>query len=240
MKSGGPPAWRTLGVELAVLPLAEARERGLEPKLAAELEGREDAEPRVLAVRRLLPGAPAASALRVGDLLVRVDGRAVTRFREVERAAQAEQVTLTVARGPAVHELTLATVPVDGVGTSEALLFAGALLQAPPIELASQWGIPREGVYVAGSFRGSPAERHRLTPTLRILAVGAVATPNLEAFRSAVAGREDGDTLRLRVVDLEGRTQLLAVEFDRHDWPNVLLKRTDSGWQRVDEDGTAP
>ena len=240
MQGGGPPAWRTLGAELAALPLAEARERGLEPELAAELEQREAAEPRVLAVRRLLPSSPAASALRVGDLLVRVNGRAVTRFREVERAAQAEQITLTVARGSALRELTLATVPVDGVGTSEALLFAGALLQAPPIELASQWGLAREGVYVAGSFRGSPAERHRLTPTLRILAAGAVPTPSLAAFRSAVAGLEDGDSLRLRVVDLEGRTELLAVELDRNDWPTVSLRRTDSGWERVDPGSSPP
>lgn len=240
LQGGGPPAWRTLGVELAVLPLAEARERGLAPELAAELEQREEAEPRVLAVRRLLPGSPAASALRVGDLLVRVNGRAMTRFRELERAAQAEQIALTLVRGPAVRELTLATVPVDGVGTREALLFAGALLQAPPIELASQWGVSREGVYVAGSFRGSPAERHRLTPTLRILAAGAEPTPNLEAFRDSVAGLADGSTLRLRVVDLEGRTQLLAVELDPHDWPSVLLRRTDSGWERVGEGRPIP
>jgi S1-C subfamily serine protease len=239
LQGGGALAWRTLGVELAVLPLAEARERGLDAALAEEIERCEDATPRVLAVRRLLPSSPAADALRVGDLLVRVNGRAVTRFREVERAAQAEQVALTVARGASVRELTLATLPVDGGGTREALLFAGALLQAPPLELASQWGIAREGVYVAGSFRGSPAERNRLAPTLRILAAGAVPTPDLEAFQAAAA-LADGDTLRLRVVDLEGRTQLLAVELDRHDWPSVLLRRTDSGWERVELDRIAP
>ena len=93
-----PSAWRTLGVELGVLPLAAARERGLAAELAEELEQHEDAEPRVLVVRRVLPAGPAASALRVGYLLVRVNYRPATRFREVERAAQAEQVALTVAR----------------------------------------------------------------------------------------------------------------------------------------------
>jgi S1-C subfamily serine protease len=231
-EGGRAPAWRSLGVEWTALSLADARERDLPAELAAELEGHEDAEARVLAVRRALPGSPAAAALRSGDLLVRVNGRPATRFREVERAAQAEQVVLTIARGGAARELPLATVPVDAVGTREALLWAGALLQAPPVELATQWGAPRTGVYVAGSFRGTPAERHGLRPTLRIVAAGGQPTPDLAAFRAAVAALGDGDTVRLRTVDLEGRVEQLAVEVDLHDWPSVLLSRGDEGWQR--------
>jgi S1-C subfamily serine protease len=232
MAGGGAPAWRTLGVELAPLPLAEARERGLAAELADELADHEAGEPRVLAVRRVLPGGPAASALRVGDLVVRVNGRAVTRFRELERAAQAEQVTLTVARGAAVRDLVLETAPVDGEGTREALVWAGAVLQPPPLELASQWGAPRTGVYVAGSFRGTPAERHDLQPTLRIVAADERPTPDLAAFRAAVAEQGDGDTVRLRTVDLEGRAGVIAVELDLHDWPSVELRRMESGWER--------
>jgi len=185
-------------------------------------------------VRRVLPESPAAAALRAGDLLVRVNGRAVTRFRELERAAQAEQISLTVARGASVREVTLPTSAVDVSGTREALLWAGALLQAPPLELATQWGAPRTGVYVAGGFRGTPAERHGLRPTLRILSAGEQPTPDLAAFRSAVAALGDGATVRLRTVDLEGRVEQLAVETDLHDWPSVLLQRTDQGWERND------
>jgi hypothetical protein len=141
---------------------------------------------------------------------------------------------LSVARGPAVRDVTLDTLPADADGTREALLWAGALLQAPPIELASQWGAPRTGVYVAGSFRGTPAERHGLRPTLRILAAGGQPTPDLAAFRSAVAALGDGDTVRLRTIDLEGRVELLAIEVDLHDWPSVLLSRRDGGWERTD------
>jgi S1-C subfamily serine protease len=234
LDGGRAPVWRTLGVEWVALSLADARERGLAPELAGELEAHEDAEPRVLAVRRVLPASAAAAALRAGDLLVRVNGRAVTRFREVERAAQAEQVVLTVARGAAVRDVALATTAVDAEGTREALLWAGALLQAPPLELGTQWGATRTGVYVAGSFRGTPAERHGLRPTLRILAAGEQPTPDLAAFRSAVAALGDGDTVRLRTVDLEGRVELLAIETDLHDWPSVLLKRGDEGWERTE------
>jgi hypothetical protein len=227
-----PPVWRTLGVELAALPLADARERGLAPDLAAELEAREPSERRALAVQRILPASPAAEALRVGDLIVRVNGRAVTRFREVERAAQAEQVVLGVARGSEWLEVSVATLLRSGEGAREALLWGGALLQKPPAELASQWGMPRVGVYVAGSFRGTPAERHRLRPTLRILSAGGRPTPDLAVFQAAVAEIGDGDAVRLRVADLEGKIEVLSVELDLHDWPTVLLRREDAGWRR--------
>jgi pro-apoptotic serine protease NMA111 len=229
----GAPVWRTLGVELGALSVAEARERGLAEELAEELADHDGAEGRVLAVRRVSPVGPAADALRVGDLLVRVNGRPATRYREVERASQAERVALTVARGAGLAEHELAPAPADADGTSEALLWAGALLQAPPRELATQWGAPLTGVYVAGSFRGTPAERHGIRPTLRILAADEQPTPDLAAFRAAVADRADGDRVRLRTVDLEGRVELLAVEVDLHDWPSVLLRRGADGWQRA-------
>jgi S1-C subfamily serine protease len=229
-----PPVWRTLGVELAPLPLADARERGLAPALATELEAREPSERRALVVQRILPASPAAEALRVGDLIVRVNGRAVTRFREVERAAQAERVALTVARGSELFEASVATWPSDGEGAREALLWGGALLQQPPVELASQWGVPRVGIYVAGSFRGTPAERDRLHPTLRILAAGGRPTPDLAAFQAAVAGVGEGEAVRLRVADLEGKIEVLSAELDLHDWPTVLLRREESGWRRIE------
>jgi S1-C subfamily serine protease len=230
---GGAPVWRTLGLELGALSLAEARERGLPAEQAEELADHDGAEARVLAVRGVSPAGPAADALHVGDLLVRVNGEPATRLRELERAAQAERVRLTVARGATLTEHALAPIPADADGTSEALLWAGALLQAPPLELATQWGAPRTGVYVAGTFRGTPAERHDLRPTLRIVAADERPTPDLAAFRAAVADRADGDRVRLRTVDLEGRVALLAVEVDLHDWPSVLLRRGAGGWERA-------
>jgi len=236
-----PLAWRTLGVELAPLPLADARERGLPQALAAELEAREPASLRVLSVRHVLPGSPAAGVLRVGDLLLRVNGAWLTRFRELEQAAQSEQVTLSVARGAELRDVTIATLPADTQGPREALLWGGALLQPPPAELASQWGVPRVGVYVGTSFRGTPAERHRLRPTLRILAAGGRPTPDLAAFQAAVGELRDGDSVRLRVADLEGKLEVLSLELDLHYWPTALLRREPTGWQRLEpEQETKP
>jgi S1-C subfamily serine protease len=227
-----PPAWRSLGIELGVLSLAAARERGLGADLAAALAAHEPSERRALVVKRVAAGTPAAEALRVGDLVVRVDGAPVTRFREVERRAQAEAVELLVSRDGARHALRIPTVPLDGDGATEALLFGGALLQVPPLTLASQWGAPRVGVYVAGAFGGSPAQRHGLRPTVRVLEVDGKPTPDLAAFQAAVAAHGDRESLRLRVADLEGKIAVRSLELDLHDWPTALFRREAGGWVR--------
>jgi hypothetical protein len=239
-RSDRRPAWRSLGVELGTLSLATAREHGIGAALAAELAEHSPSDRRVLVVKRIFAGSPAASLLRVGDLVVRVDGSTVTRFREVERAAQKGAVTLLVAREGEAHELVVPTLALDGDGADEALLWAGALLQEPPLTLASQWGARRQGAYVGTAFRGTPAERHGLRPTLRVLAVQGTPTPDLAAFRAAVAGIGDRESLRLRVADLEGKIEVLSLELDLHHWPTTLLQREELGWVRTELDPPAP
>jgi S1-C subfamily serine protease len=234
------PVWRSLGVELGMLSLAAAREHGLGSALAAELAEHAPSERRVLVVKRISAGSPAAARLRVGDLVVRVDGSTVTRFREVERAAQADAVTILVAREGEAHEFEVPTLALDGDGADEALLWAGALLQEPPLTLASQWGASREGVYVGTAFRGTPAERHGLRPTRRVLAVEGKPTPDLAAFRAAVASIGDRESLRLRIADLEGKVEVLSLELDLHDWPTTLLQREERGWLRTELESPAP
>jgi S1-C subfamily serine protease len=228
------PGWRSLGVELGVLSLAAAREHGLGIELAAELADHAPSDRRVLVAKRIFAGSPAAEVLRVGDLIIRAGGATVTRFREVERASQADVVRVLVSRDGEAREVDVQTLALDGDGADEALLWAGALLQEPPLTLASQWGAPRQGVYVGTAFRGTPAERHRLRPTRRVLAVEGNPTPDLEAFRAAVAPIGDRESLRLRVADLEGKIEVLSLELDLHSWPTTRLQRVGEGWERTE------
>ena len=150
--------WRTLGVELGTVPLADAR------------RARPRARRRPASSRRTRPGRrrvargaarrcrqrPRPRCSSAGDLLLASNGRAVTRFREVERAAQRERVALD-RRATAQPSATLdvATAGVRRDGTREALLWAGALLQPPP---SSRAGPARRAA--GGRLRGGPLVRH--------------------------------------------------------------------------------
>ncbi|MGH7288652.1 MAG: hypothetical protein ACREI8_11610, partial [Myxococcota bacterium] len=56
----------------------------------------------------------------------------------------------------------------------------------------------------------------------------------LAAFQAAVGELRDGDSVRLRVADLEGKLEVLSLELDLHYWPTALLRREPAGWQRLE------
>lgn len=233
LRRGEPFVWHSLGAELETLTLAQARGRGLPEAAARRLEEHDPLHRQVLAVRRLAAGTPAAERLRVGDLLLSVSGAPVTRFREVERAAQDGDLDLAVLRGGEVRDVALPTVPLTGRGTDRVVAWSGALLQAPPRQLALQRGVTGEGVYVAGRWRGSPADRHGLLATRRITAVDGAPTPDLDAFLAAAGARRWRDSVRLRTVDLEGKVEVQTLELDLHYWPTYELRRVGPRWERT-------
>ncbi len=226
LRAGQPFVWRSLGAEFETMTLAAARARGLGAEAARRLEKHDPRRRRALMVKRLTAGSPAAELLRVGDLILAADDQPVTAFRELEEAAQNGEVELTVLRNGVVQSLKLPVVPIADGGTDRALMWSGALLQAPPREVAQQRGLPGEGVYVAGTSRGSPSERDGLRQTQRITAVDGRPTPDLDAFLSVTAGKEDGESVRLRIETLDGKVRVVTLETDLHYWRTQELRRT--------------
>ena len=222
----------SLETEFEAVPIAEARKRGLDEAWVARLEALNPAHRQVLGVTRVVAGSPAAQLLREGDLLLAVDGRPVNRFRDVELATRAPQVTVKVLRDGRELEIDLATAALDGGDIDRLLLWAGAVLHAPHRAMSAQRGIPPEGVFVAFFSYGSPATRHQLFAGRRIVEVDGRPTPDLDAFIAAVRGRADRSSLRLRTVTWNGSTEVITLKLDRHYWPAYELRRTPDGWQR--------
>jgi hypothetical protein len=157
----------------------------------------------------------------------------VTRFYDVERASMRESVSLRVLRDGQELDLDVPTEALSGAGTNRALLWAGALLQAPPRALARQRFIAPEGVYVARYWFGSPADRYDIQATRRILEVDGVPTPDLDAFLAAVGDTPDRGSLRLKLADLDGRLEVTTLKLDLRYWPTYELRRSeDAGWVR--------
>jgi len=99
-------------------------------------------------------------------------------------------------------------------------------------ELRAQRGIAPEGVYVATFAFGSPATRYGLSPGRRIVEIDGVATPDLDAFVKAVAGRADRSSLRIKTVNWNGAAEVITLKLDQHYWPTYELRRTTAGWER--------
>jgi S1-C subfamily serine protease len=189
---------------------------------------------QVLGVDRLVAGAPAASLLEPGDLLLAIDGKVVNRFREVERAVQSPTVSVTVWRNGAEKTLPIRTVALDGRDVDRVLIWAGATLQAPHRAMAAQRGIAPYGVFVSFFFYGSPSTHYGLYAGRRITQVDGQPTPDMDAFIRAVSGKEDRASVRLQTVSWNGQTDVITLKLDKHFWPAYELQRQkDGSWTRT-------
>jgi pro-apoptotic serine protease NMA111 len=229
---GGRPLY-SLEAEFDTVTVAEARKLGLSVDWVTKLEDEGGAHRQVLRVTRVVAGSPAATSLRAGDLLLAVNGRPVSRFREVELATQSPSVSLTVLRDGKETRLDVATVALGGLDIDRLLLWAGTVLHAPHRAMSAQRGIPPEGVFVAYFNYGSPATRYGLVAGRRIVEVDGRPTPDLDAFIAAIRGRPDRSPVRLKTVSYNGTVEVVTLKLDLRYWPTSELKRTADGWQRV-------
>ena len=223
---------RSLEVEFDAVPMSQARKLGLPDDWVERLEAQGGAHRQVLSVARVVAGSPAAGTLREGDLLLAVDGRPVSRFREVELATQAPSVSVTILRDGKERSIDVGTVALVGQDIDRLLLWAGAVLHSPHRAMSAQRGIPPEGVFVAYFSYGSPATRYGLFAGRRIVEVDGRPTPDLDAFIAAVRGRADRSALRLKTITWNGTTEVITLKLDLHYWPTDELRLTPDGWQR--------
>jgi S1-C subfamily serine protease len=223
----------TLDVELNLQPLTSARKLGLSDEWLRKLEQRDPQGRQVLSVARMTGGSAATKLLQQGDLVLAVDGVAVTRFRDVERAVVDRQTAaVTVWRGKGEQTIQVPTTALSGNDVERIVQWAGATLQAPHRAMSAQRGIVPEGVYVAFFAYGSPATRYRLFPGRRIVEVDGQATPDLDAFLKVVAGRPDRSSLRLRTLTWNNAPEVITLKLDRHYWPTWEVTRSANGWDR--------
>ena len=240
LKAGGPAVVRSLGAELAPLPLADARELGLKDTRAQALEAASPGIRRALMVSRLTEGTQAAERLEEGDLLLSIDGVAVSRFIDLERASQKPLLQLELLRNGEEIQVELPTEPLYGQGVDEIAIWAGVLLHAPHRELASQRGLSRNGVYVGFYWYGSPAARYRLRATRRIIEVNGTPTPDLDAFFAVLAENAVSEPVRLTTLDLDDQVRVVTMELDPHYWPTRRFKLQDGVWAPLEPGDQSP
>jgi len=225
----------SLEAEFVPQPLAAARRLGLPDSWLRKFELASPNQRQVLSIVRLVGGSPAVGKLKQGDIILSIDDKVVTKFREVELAvADKREVNVMVWRDGEEQLVTLATAALSGNDIDRIVMWAGATLQAPHRAMIAQRGIPPEGVYVGYFAYGSPATRYGLFPGRRIVEVDGMPTPNLDEFLKVVSGRPDRSAMRLRTITWNNAPEVITLKLDRHYWPTYELNRTDSGWVRKD------
>jgi C-terminal processing protease CtpA/Prc len=117
-------------------------------------------------------------------------------------------------------------VRLGGQGVRRALMWAGALLQAPYRDMAAQRAVEPYGVYVAFFAYGSPASRYGLLAGRRIVEVDGRPIPDLDSFIAAIRGKRDREAVRLTTVTWNNFTEVLTLKIDRTYWPAYEIRWT--------------
>src|SRR6187399_1154957 len=135
----------SLEAELVPQPLAAARRLGLSDEWLRKLEIASPNQRQVLSIVRLVGGSPAVGKLKQGDIILSIDDKVVTKFREVELAvADKREVNVMVWRDGEEQLVTLNTAALSGNDIDRIVMWAGATLQAPHRAMIAQRGIPPE------------------------------------------------------------------------------------------------
>lgn len=233
LRAGRTPVVRELGVELRLRSLADARERGLSDDRLRELVGTGVDSPWALEVVRVDASTPAAGLLRETDLLLLADGRPLSRMRDIAGLLDQDATHLLVLRDGVETQVPLPLARRSGEGVREVLLWAGTIVHAPHEAIALDKGQPQHGAYVGWYWYGSPGVRDGVRPTRRIVRVDDQEIADLDAFVAAVTDRDPSRPVVLTLVDLDGTTQVRAVEQDLDYWPTELLRWEDGAWRRT-------
>ncbi len=222
----------SLEAEFVFMPLFAARNIGVDETWLSLLEADNPTRRRALSITRIVAGTDAAAKLRIGDIVLAIDGDVVSSFRDVERAVQKPRAVVTVWRDDQALDLTIETAALSGRGIDRVVSWAGALLQDPHREMAAQRGIEPYGVYVAFFSYGSPASRYGLWAGRRIVAVDETPTPDLATFVAAVSDKHDQASVRLKTVTWNGAVDVITLKLDNQYWPAYEIRRGARGWER--------
>ncbi|KAI3747800.1 hypothetical protein L6452_10459 [Arctium lappa] len=238
------PLVRILEVELYPTLLSKARSFGLSDHWIQALVKKDPVRRQVLRVKGCLAGSKAENLLAQGDMVLAINKKPITCFRDIEDACQAldqhddteGKLGLTIFRQGHEINLLVGTDVRDGNGTTRVINWCGCFLQDSHPAVRALGFLPDEGhgVYVTRWSHGSPVHRYGLYALQWIVEVNGKPTPDLNAFVDVTKEIENGEFVRVKTVQLNGKPRVLTLKQDLHYWPTWEL-RFDSEtamWQR--------
>eukprot|EP00850_Spirogloea_muscicola_P001910 SM000007S20870 [mRNA] locus=s7:657624:664039:- [translate_table: standard] len=215
----------------------ETRRLGLrhevEEAVRAEKGG---AEVGMLVVDSVVPNGPAHGRLEPGDVLVRVNGKVMTSFLELEEVLDGRvgsEVALEVDRGGTPIVLAVAVQDLHSVTPALFLELAGGVLHALSYQQARNFrfatGAGAGGVYVAEP--GYALARAGLPKHALLTRLAGLPTPDLATLHAALADLPPGARVPLeyRTAVDRHRSKSALLTIDRHEWhaPPEVYERDD-------------
>ncbi|KAF9168067.1 serine protease [Actinomortierella ambigua] len=187
---GQSPNLHGLDVEFWTMRIAAARSLGLSDQWVQRIESDPGSKHSLIYVLSLLDAtSPCSQMMRVGDIILELEGGVATCMKDLERARNKDKVQMTVLREGQELCLIVPTVSLEDAETDRIIGWAGALIQTPYKAVLEQVANVPTGVYVSCTLYGSPAST-ALRPGVWITEVDGIPVSNLDQFLEAVHRHE--------------------------------------------------
>jgi S1-C subfamily serine protease len=178
----------------------------------------------MLVVAETVPGGAAHDVLEPGDILLRVQGRRVDTFADLEAILDdsvGERVAIAVERGGALLEVLLTVQDLHAITPATYLELGGAILHPLSYQQARNHAVPVGGVYLASP--GYSFGRAGVASPVVITEVEGEPVEDLDEFERLVSARADGARILLRYFPVFSphTSALAAVTLDRRWFPRA-------------------
>ena len=184
----------------------------------------------MLTVEQVIPGSPASEVLAPGDILLRINGKLVTRFVPLEAVLDThvgEAIDIQLERGGRRIEATVTVNDLHAITPDEYLEFGDAIVNRLSYQQARHYNRPAEGVYVANP--GYLLSRAAIPRGAVIIEVAGEPVNSLNEFEAALDELADGERALVRYVNMENpqNSTVRLLEMDRVWFPAQRCERDD-------------
>lgn len=249
LRNGEKFQQRCCGWAFGNMALPLALQVGLDDKRAVRMaalahEIHATARPIVVA-GKLRP--PAVESLKVGDIVLEINGVPVVRMADVRILSQVESAEILVLRNRKEISVTLYPQLLPSELTSSIICWAGAVFHqthdsvleqlAPEFfDVSKREGIvdPGTSVYISCINTGSPAINH-LQPTYWILEVDETKVKTMADMADIIRNlNSEKEYIRVKMIESRGITSVVSVRLDSTFWPAWMLEMKNNKWVRTE------
>jgi len=221
----------TLETEFHYRPYDELRRLGLRAATEAAARKAKPDNTGMLVVENVQPGSASDQQLTPGDILVRLNGVAVTGFEPLEAVlddAVGQLITLELERGGQPYTVQIKVADLRAITPAAYLEFGDAVLHTLSYQEARHFHLPIRGVFVASA--GYSLDAANVPRGAVITEVNAQPVAALSDFERATAALADGARFTIRYVTLDdpNRSELRSVYMDRRWFPTQHCERNDA------------
>ncbi|MDE2461374.1 MAG: trypsin-like peptidase domain-containing protein, partial [Gammaproteobacteria bacterium] len=231
IQDGQPVTRGALETEFQHVYYDELERLGLSADEEAQLRRAHPDWTGLLVVNRVQPGGPADGVLQPGDILISVNGSALSAFVPLEQILDdsiGQDVTLGINRGGVPLNVMLRVANLYGITPHSYLEFGGAVLNNLSYQMARSFNVPVSGVYLASP--GYVFSTAGIGRGAVITELDGVATPDLGAFQRVLQKLPQDMHVRLRYFHLAdtAQTSLGVITVDRRWFPADRCTRDDA------------